>query len=61
MKIGVFIKIPEIGGSLIPAKHLIQIGKSIKDYKKGMQVKVRLLDINEEKQLATFMIVEKTQ
>ena len=48
MKIGVFIKIPEIGSSLIPAKHLIQIGKSIKDYKKGMQVKVQLLGVNEE-------------
>jgi len=59
MKIGVFIKIPEIGSSLIPAKHLIQIGKSIKDYKKGMQVKVQLLGVNEEKQQATFKIVEK--
>lgn len=59
MQIGVFIKIPEIGNSLIPAKHLKQIGKSIKDYKKGMQVKVQLLSINEEKQQATFKIVEE--
>ena len=61
MHIGVFIKIPEIGNSLIPAKYLKKIGKSIKDYKKGMQVKVQLLSINKEKQQATFMIVEKTQ
>ncbi len=60
-KIGVFIKIPEIGESLIPVKHLKQTGKSIKDYKKGMQIKVQLLSINEEKQQATFKIVEEIQ
>ncbi len=58
IKFGVFINIQDLGNALIPAKYLKQIGKSIKDYKKGMQVKVQLLHINEEKQQATFKIVE---
>lgn len=57
---GVFIKIPDLGDALIPAKYLKQIGKSIKDYKRGMQIKVQLLNINEEKQQATFKIAEET-
>lgn len=59
-KIGLFINIPEIGEALIPTKHLKQFGKSIREYKKGMQVKVQLLSINEERQQATFKLVEES-
>ena len=56
-KIGMFIEIPEIGSALVPANQFKQTGKSMNEYKKGSQVRVELLDINEEKQRATFTIV----
>ena len=61
IKLGVFIKIPDLGDALIPAKYLKQVGKSINSYKKGMQVKVQLLSINKEKQQATFKLVEESR
>ena len=56
-KIGMFIEIPEIGSALVPANQFKQTGKSMNEYKKGSQVRVELLDINEERQRATFTIV----
>ncbi|MBR5920233.1 MAG: WG repeat-containing protein [Bacteroidales bacterium] len=53
-KIGMFIKIPEIGSALVPANQFKQTGKSMNEYKKGFEVRVQLLDINEEKQQASF-------
>lgn len=58
IKFGVFIKIPDLGDALIPAKYLKQVGKSLNSFKKGMQLKVQLLSINKEKQQATFKLVE---
>ena len=53
-KIGMFIKIPEIGSALVPANQFELTGRSMKEYEKGSLVKVQLLDINEKKQQATF-------
>ena len=53
-KIGMFIKIPEIGSALVPTNQFEQTGRSMKEYEKGSLVKVQLLDINEKRQQATF-------
>lgn len=58
MKIGVFIKIKEIGSGLIPAKELFKKDRKLNEFKKGMVLKVVLLKKDLQKNRATFKLCE---
>lgn len=58
MKHGVFIKIPEIGIGLIPAKDILSRNRKLNEFKKGVSIKVMLLKKEIEKNRATFKLTE---
>ena len=58
-KIGMFVYIKDIGDTLVPAKQIELVGKTMGDFQKGAMISVRLLHIDEGKQQATFEIVEE--
>ena len=58
MKSGVFIKIPNIGVGLIPAKEILGKNRKLNEFKRGISLKVQLLRKDIEKNRATFQFVE---
>ena len=57
-KSGVFIKIPNIGVGLIPAKEILRKNRKLNEFKRGISLKVQLLRKDIEKNRATFQLVE---
>lgn len=58
MRTGVFIKIPNIGVGLIPAKEIFRKNRKLNEFKRGVSLKVQLLRKDIEKNRATFQLVE---
>ncbi|MDE6485143.1 MAG: WG repeat-containing protein [Duncaniella sp.] len=57
-KIGIFIKIQDIGSGLIPAKEILTKNRKLGEFKAGVSFKVKLLKKDMEKGRATFKLAD---